>query len=168
MQKITAKVDRQATSLLDLTLWSNVIVVLIIIGINIVNIIRSNSEQGALVNAASPGLVAIVSLALILYLCYGCLGAFMTRRRLGGVFVTLDDAGVSGVSMPNPMSSEPGETFSVVFTQIQSVSIDGVAITKKHTALSLKLESDGRTYIVPAPEGLKEIVSRIAEQMTAK
>jgi len=84
------------------------------------------------------------------------------------VFVSLDDAGVSGVSLPNPMSSEPGEPFTIPYAQIQSVSVDGVAITKKHTALSLKLESDGKTYMVPAPEGLKEIVRQIAERMTAK
>ncbi len=168
MQKLTAKVDRQATSLLDLTLGSNVIVILIIIGINIVNVVRANGTEGALVNAASPGLVVIASLALVLYLGYGCLGAFMTRRRLGNVFVSLDDAGVSGVSLPNPMTNEQGEAFSILYTQIQSVSVDGVAITKKHTALSLKMESDGHTYVVPAPEGLKEIVRLIAERMTVK
>ena len=66
MQKLTAKVDRQATSLLDLTLGSNVIVILIIIGINIVNVVRSNGTQGALVNAASPGLVVIASCSVLM------------------------------------------------------------------------------------------------------
>ena len=168
MQKMTAKVDRQATSLLDLSLVSNIIVILIIIGINIVNLVRSNTDQGALVNAATPQLVVIVSLALIVYLGYGCYGAFSTRRRLARVFVSLDDAGVSGVSLPNPTMSEQGKEFSIPFSQIQSVSVDGVAITKKHTALSLKIGSDGQGFVVPAPEGLKEIVRLIAEQMSVK
>ena len=168
MQKITAKVDRQATSLLDITLGSNVIVILIIIGINIVNLVRANSTEGALVNAAPPGLVMIVSLALVLYLAYGCWGAFSTRRRLGKVFVSLDDAGVSGVSLPNPTSAEQAEAFSIPYAQISSVSVDGVALTRKHTVLSLKIESGERAYHVPAPEGLKELVKQIADQMTAK
>ena len=168
MEKITAKVDRQATSLLDISLGSNVIVILIIIAINIINLARANSGQGALVTAAAPGLVLIMSLALVLYLVYGCWGAFTTRRRLGRVFVTLDETGVSGVSLQNPTTSEPAEPFSVPYAQIQSVSVDGVAITKKHTALSLKIETAERAYLVPSPEGLKDLVQTIADRMTAK
>jgi len=168
MEKITAKVDRQATSLLDITIGSNLIVILIIIGINIVNLVRANSAEGALLSAASPNLVIIVSLALVLYLLYGCWGAFSTRRRLGKVFVSIDDSGVSGVSLSNPTTAERSEEFSVPFSQIQSVSVDGVALTKKHTVLSLKLETAERAYYVPAPEGLKELVQLIADHMTTK
>ena len=168
MEKVTAKVDRQATSLLDISLGSNVIVILIIIAINIINLVRANSGQGALVTAAAPGLVIIMSLALVLYLAYGSWSVFTTRRRLGRVFITLDETGVSGVSLQNPTTSEPAEPFSVPYAQIQSVSVDGVAITKKHTALSLKIETAERVYQVPSPEGLKELVQAIADKMTAK
>lgn len=168
MEKITAKVDRQATSLLDITIGSNLIVILIIIGINIVNLIRANSAEGALLSAASPNLVIIVSLALVLYLLYGCWGAFSTRRRLGKVFVSIDEAGVSGVSLSNPTTAEQPEPFSIPYARISSVSVDGVALTKKHTVLALKIESAERAFFVPAPEGLKELVQLIADQMTAK
>ena len=142
MQETTAKVDRQATSLLDITLGSNVIVILIIIGINIVNLVRANSGQGALVNAAAPGLVVIVSLALVLYLLYG-------------------------MSLSNPTTGEQPQPFSVPFAQIRSVGMDGVALTKKHTVLALKLETEDRAYFVPAPEGLKELVQLISDNMVS-
>lgn len=167
MQETTAKVDRQATSLLDITLGSNVIVILIIIGINIVNLVRANSGQSALVNAAAPGLVVIVSLALVLYLLYGCWGAFTTRRRLGRVFIMVDENGVSGMSLANPTTGEQPQPFSVPFAQIRSVSVDGVALTKKHTVLALKLETEDRAYFVPAPEGLKELVQLISDHMVS-
>jgi hypothetical protein len=43
-----------------------------------------------------------------------------------------------------------------------------VSITKKHTTPSLKIEAGERAYYVPAPEGLKELVREIADQMTGK
>ncbi len=168
MQKITAKVDRQATSLLDFTFWSNIVVLAFITGVNIVNFNRASTEQGALLAAASPNLVLIVSLALILYMGYGCYGALSTKNRLHRVVLAMDDAGVSGVSLPNPTKNEQGEAFSISFDQIYSVSIVDIAITKKHTAPSLKIESVECAYFVPAPEGLKEIVRLIAERMPAK
>ena len=73
-----------------------------------------------------------------------------------------------GVSLPNPMSGIAGEAFTVFYEKIVSVSIEEVAITKKHVAPSLKLETDEQVYIVPAPERLKEAVQQIAERMTAK
>ena len=141
---------------------------LFIVGVNMVNFARANTEQGALIVAASPSMVLIVSLALILSMGYGCFGALWTKRRLARVFVALDDAGVSGVSLPNPTMNEQGEAFSIPYAQIYAVSIVEVAITKKHTAPSLKMESAERAYFVPAPEGLKELVRLIAERMTAK
>jgi hypothetical protein len=168
MPNMRVKADRQVTSLLDFMFWSDLAVILAIVGLNIVNILRANGTQGAMITAAEPELVLIISFALVLYLGYGCFNALSIKRRLGRVYVSLDETGVSGVSLPNPMSGIAGEAFTVFYEKIVSVSIEEVAITKKHVAPSLKLETDEQVYIVPAPEHLKEIVQQIAERMTAK
>lgn len=168
MPNMRVKADRQVTSLLDFMFWSDLVVILAIVGLNIVNILRANGTQGAMITAAEPELVLIVSFALVLYLGYGCFNALSIKRRLGRVYASLDETGVSGVSLPNPMSGIAGEAFTVFYEKIVSVSIEEVAITKKHVAPSLKLETDEQVYIVPAPERLKEAVQQIAERMTAK
>ena len=168
MQKMTAKVDRQTTLLLDITFWSNALVLLFIVVINIINLTRVNFGQTALLTTASPQLVLLVSFAITLYLGYNCFFALATKRRLSGVSVTIDEMGVTGFSMPNPTTNETGELFLVSFSQIETVSIVEIAITKKHMAPSLKIETAERAFYIPAPEGLKELVREIAEQMTAK
>ncbi|MDD4311137.1 MAG: hypothetical protein PHW41_01485 [Eubacteriales bacterium] len=168
MKNITAKVDRQATMLLDLTFWSNAVVLLFIVVINVINLARVSLGQTALLTTASPQMVLLVSFAIILYLGYNSFNALAIKRRLLGVSFTMDETGVTGTSLPNPAISEQGETFSVPFSQIVEVSIVEVSITRKHTAPSLKIETAERAYYVPAPEGLKELVREIAEQMGAK
>ena len=168
MPNLRAKADRQVTSLLDFMFWSDLVVILAIVVLNIVNILRASSGQDAMITAAEPELVLIVSFALVLYLGYGCFNALSIKRRLGRIYVSLDETGISGVSLPNPMSGIAGEAFTVSYEKIVSVSIEEVAITKKHVAPSLRLEADEQVYIVPAPERLKEIVQRIAERMTVK
>lgn len=168
MEKITVRVDRQATSLLDVSFWSNLVVILVIIGINGVNLFRAGTEQAATGSISTPQLVILVSLGLIVYMGFISYSSMMTKRRLNKVFLSIDDSGVSGVSLPSPMLAKEGVSFSVPFSQIQSVSLDGTALTKKHTALSLKLEADGQMYVIPAPERLKEIESIISEHLAEK
>ncbi len=168
MEKMTRRVDRQATSLLDMTFWSNLIVILLIIILNIVNLIRSGLSQAAGSTIASPQLVILVSLALIVYMGYVSFNAMMTKKRLKGVVITVDDAGVTGYSMPNPTTNVPGEAFSIGYDQIRSISIEGVSISKKHVALSLKIETEEDVYVVPAPEGLNELAQTIEERFPVK
>ena len=168
VQKITAKVDRQATVLLDITFWSNAVVLLFIVVINVINLARVNRGQTALLTTASPQLVLIVSLAIVVYLGYNCFSALSTKRRLRIVSVTVDEEGITGLSLPNPTTNEMGELFLVSFSQIETVSIVEIAITKKHMVPSLKIETAERAFYIPAPEGLKELVRKIADQMTAK
>lgn len=168
MQLITAKADRQTTSLFDFMFWSDVVVILAIVGLNIVNLSRANTEQGALVSVAEPQLVFIVSLALMMYLCYGCYTALATKKRFGNVFVTLNDAGVSGYSLPHPATGERGEVFSALYDDIVSVSLIEVAVSRKHIAPALKIETEENSFVVPAPEHVKELVNQIAERMKQK
>lgn len=168
MPKITKGVDRQAAGLLSFMAWSNVAVIIAVIILNVVNMLRITSGEDALISVLDPQLFMIVSLALMLYLAYGCYQALSIGRRLSRVFVSLDEDGISGASLPQPVKNDMEARFSLPYDAIQSVSIVEVAITKKHTAPSLKLESAEQVYIVPAPEGLKELVNLIAERMTAK
>lgn len=168
MQSITAKADKQTTSLFDFMFWSDVVVILAIVGLNIVNLSRANTAQGALVSVAEPQLVFIVSLALIMYLCYGCYTALATKKRFGNVFVTLDDAGVSGYSLPHPATGERGEAFTASYDDIVSVSLIEVAVSRKHIAPALKIETEENSFVVPAPERVKELVNQIAERMKQK
>ena len=168
MNQITAKVDRQTTILLDFMFWSNALVLAFIVVINAINLARVNLGQTALLTTASPQLVLLVSFAIVLYLGYNCYNALAIKRRLVGVSVTLDNSGVSGLSLPSPTTNEKAEPFSVPFSQIETVSISEISITRKHMAPSLKIETAERAYYVPAPEGLKELVRTIADQMGTK
>ena len=168
MQKITARVDRQATVLLDFMFWSNIFVLLFIVVVNAVNFARVNIGQTALLTTASPSLVLLVSLAIILYLAYNCFSSLAIKKRLNRVSVTVDEAGITGLSLPSPMTNDKGELFLVSFSQIETVSIVEIAITKKHMAPSLKIETAEYAFYIPAPEGLKELVRTIADQMGTK
>ena len=168
MPRTTAKVDRQATILLDITFWSNAVVLLFIVVINAINLARVNSGQAALITTATPSLVLVVSFAIVVYLGYNCFSSLATKRRLSVVSVTIDEEGISGLSLPNPTTNEKAESFSVPFSQIETVSIVEIAITKKHMAPSLKIETDANAFYITAPEGLKELVRTIADQMGAK
>ena len=132
------------------------------------NLTRANTAQGALVSVAEPQLVLIVSLALILYLGYGCYTALATKKRFADVFVTLDEARVSGFSLPHPATGERGEAFSASYDDIVSISLVEVAVTKKHVAPALKIETEENSFVVPAPERVKELVNQIAERMKQK
>ena len=148
--------------------WSNIVVILAIVGLNILNFVRANTPQGALVSLAEPQLVFIVSVALILYLGYGCYTARSSKKRFGNVFVALDETGVSGYSLPRPATGESGEAFTIEYGDIVSVSIAEVAVTKKHVAPALKIETADKSFVVPAPADIKTLVNQIAEHMTAK
>ncbi len=165
MNDRTAKVDGQTKRLLDMNFWSNFAAILIIAGITAANMLRADAEQGALVGATSPQLVFIVSLALILWMGNSCIKAIKTKYRLSKVFITLDERGVTGYAMEDPMGSAPGQAFTLAYGDIQSVEITDVAITKKNSVPSLTLSGAEKSYVVPAPEGLHELIEAISDRM---
>ena len=165
MEKLHAKADRQTTSLLDISFWSNLAIILLLAVANYVNYARVSKGSGPLLTFAAPEIVLIASLALALWLAYGCLGLLATMRKMRAVGVKLDEKCVSGYALEHPATREAGEDFSVSYADIRYVGIVDVAITKKHTAPSLKIATDERAYVVPAPEQLREIVRIISERM---
>ena len=166
MQKLTASVDRQATMLLDMTFWSSVVVIVLLLVINAVNLFRANSGGEPLISLAEPDLVLIVSLAICVWMAFGGGGALATKKRLSRVNISCSDLGVSGISMPDPANGDVGEPFSLPYSEIRFVGSVEIPFTKRHQVPSLKLKDDQRCYIVPAPEGLPEIVRLISEHMT--
>lgn len=168
METLHVKADRQTTSLLDISIWSNVAIILLLAVANFVNYMRVSAGSGPLFTFAAPELVLIASIALILWLGYACIGFLGTKRRLRRVSVTLDENGVSGYALERPSESETGENFSIPYGKIRYVGVVDVAITKKQNASSLKIATAEREYIVPAPEKLQELVNRIAERMPDK
>jgi len=165
MESLHAKADRQTTSLLDISFWSNISIILLLAVANYVNFARVTAGNAPLLTFAAPELVLIASLALALWLAYGCFGLLATMRRLRAVSVKADEKCVSGYALENPCAREEGENFSVPYADIRFVGIVDVAITKKHTAPSLKIATDERAYVVPAPEKLHELVRWISEHI---
>ena len=165
MQKINSRVDRQATSLLDIMFWSNIVVIALLAVINAVNFYRVGSGGEALVKIASPEIIGVASALLVCYLVYGCVRAMLTRARLNRVFLRVLETGLEGLSLPEPMTSKKGKRFSVPFLEITEVSTVLVAISKKHEVPSLKIGCVEQIYIVPAPENLREIITTMSEQM---
>ncbi len=165
MKQINAVVDRQATSLLKISFWSNIVVIGLIAVLNTVNLIRAGMGMKPLISVISPGFVLVGSLALIVWMGFGCVEFLTIRQRLGNVRVLLDDIGISGVSLANPMVREDGERFSISYADVRFAGIIDVPITKKHNVPSLKIATAERAYIIPAPENLREIQRMIAERM---
>jgi len=166
MQKTTAVVDRQATSLLGMTLWSNIVVSALLLIVNAVNLYRAEAGKELLISLASPEVVLILSLALCVWMAYGCVGVLATKRRLSRVYISCSEEGVEGVSMPNPTNSGEGEPFQLAYDEIRYVGVAEVPLTKKGTVPSLKLSDEKRNYVVPAPEKLEELVREIADRIS--
>jgi hypothetical protein len=165
MKQINAVVDRQATSLLDISFWSNIVVITLIAAINAVNLIRAGTGHDPLVGAITPGLVLVVSLALIAWMGIGCIEFKTIKHRLGKVRVMLDDIGISGYTLANPTMREEGERFSISYADVCYAGIVDVPISKKHSVPSLKIATAERAYVIPAPENLREIERIISERM---
>ncbi len=165
MQSRTASVDRQATMLLDMMFWSSIVVIVLLMIVNTINLLRVRSGGEPLISLASPDLILIVSLAICVWLAFGGGQALATKKRLARVCVTCTELGLSGISMPDPANRDEGEPFSLPYGDIRFVGSVEVPFTKRHMVPSLKLKDDQRTYIVPAPEGLPEIIRFISEQM---
>lgn len=165
MQKISSKVDKQATSLLDIMFWSNIVVIALLAVINAINLVRAGSGGEPLVKLASPEIIALASALLVCYLAYGCVRTMLTRIRLNRVSVVLTESGVEGVSLPEPMTSKKGKRFSTTFEEITEVSTVLVSISKKHETPSLKIGCGESIYIVPAPENLREIIAAVSDRM---
>ncbi len=163
--KIKSRVDRQATSLLDITFWSNIVVIAVVIGINIVNIMREDSGGEQLIAFASPEFVMIISTALCIWMLVRAISALVTKNKLKGVFIAVLDDVIEGVSMPEPMTTKQAKHFSVAFDQVCEARTVEVAITKKHDVPSLKIGTADESFTIPAPEHLREILNLIIERM---
>ena len=165
MEKAVVHIDRQATSLLGITLWSNIIVSVLLLFVNAVNLYRAETESELLISFASPEMVFLISLALCVWMIFGCVGVIATKRRIEKVFLSWSDEGVEGISMPDPISKRMGEPFQLKFSEIRFVGITEIPLTKRGTVPSLKICNDEKVYIVPAPEKLDEIVKMISDHM---
>ncbi len=167
MQTTTIQVDRQATSLLDMTFWSNIAVMILLLVVNAVNLIRVNAGSEALITLAAPEMILIVSLALCVWLAFGCGSALATKKRLSHVYITCSDNGVDGISLPTPTERAAGESFALPYASIRFAGIVETPITKKHNVPSLKLSDGEKTYIVPALDDIDLALQTISDHMPA-
>ena len=165
MNQINAGADKQATSLLTISFWSNIAVMALIATAIAVNYIRVGLGRDPLIGMIRPEFVLVIGLALIGWLGFGCFEFLTIKKRLGRVRVMLNDIGISGFALANPTAREDGERFSVAYADVHFAGIIDVPISRKHTAPSLKIATSERAYIVPAPENLREIVRFISERM---
>lgn len=165
MQQKTYQADRQTTSLLDIKFWSNLVVIALLVVINAVNFQRAASGGDALVQLASPEIIAIASALLVVWLAVGCFTAMRTKTRLKRVFIRLTETGATGVSMPEPMSNKNGIAFDIAYADITEVRIAEVRITSKNTASSLRIVCSGHEYDIPAPERLQELMETISDEI---
>lgn len=163
--QIKSKVDRQATSLLDITFWSNLVVIAVVVAINIVNIIREGTGGRLLISFASPEFVMIASAILCVWMLVRAISALITKKRLKSVFIGVTDQGIEGVSLPEPMKKTKGRLFSIPFDQICEATIVEIAITKKNVVPSLKIGTTRESYTIPAPERMRFILDMILEHM---
>ena len=165
MQKNTYAVDRQATSLLDITFWSNIAVIALLIAINAVNFYRAATGGETLVKIASPELIAIISGILALWMGVSCFTAMRVKTRLKKVFLRLTETGVAGISMPEPMNNKKGRAFEVAYADITEIRTAEMHVTTKSTIASLRIVCGEQEYDVPAPEHLQELMELLADRI---
>ncbi len=165
MQEMNYKVDRQATSLLDITFWSNIVVIALLIAINAVNFYRAATGGETLVKIASPELIAILSAVLALWMGVSCFTAMRVKARLKKVYLRLTEAGVAGISMPEPMNNKKGRAFEVAYTDITEIRAAEMHVTAKSTISSLRIVCDKQEYDVPAPEHLQELMELLSDRI---
>jgi len=165
MKTIQSRVSKQATSLLDITFWSNLVVIALIVVINVINLLRASAQQGNLIEIASPEFVVVVSVILCVWMGVRALSAIFTKRRLGSVYISLTETGVEGVSMPEPMSGRKGESFSLAYREITEVHRVEVPITRRNPVPSLRIGNSEESYTIPAPEQMDELIRLISAQM---
>jgi hypothetical protein len=165
MQEMNCKVDRQVTSLLDITFWSNIVVIVLLIAINAVNFQRAATGGETLVKIASPELIAIISGILAIWMGVSCFTAMRVKARLKNVFIRLSETGVSGVSMPEPMNNKKGTAFEVAYKDITGIRAAETHVTTKSTISSLRIICGEREYDVPAPEHLQELMELLADRI---
>lgn len=165
MQKNTYSVDRQAISLLDITFWSNVVVIALLFAINAVNFSRAAAGGETLVKIASPELIAIISAVLAVWMGVSCFTAMRVKARLKNVFIRLSETGVSGVSIPEPMSNKKGTAFEIAYGDITEIRIAEMHITTKSTVSSLRIVCGKQEYDIPAPEHLQELMELLSDRI---
>lgn len=165
MQKNTYSVDRQATSLLDITFWSNIVVIALLIAINAVNFSRAAAGGETLVKIASPELIAIISAVLAIWMGVSCFTAMRVKARLKNVFIRLSETGVSGVSMPEPMNNKKGTAFEVTYKDITGIRATETHVTTKSTVSSLRIVCGDREYDIPSPEHMQELMEILADRI---
>lgn len=165
MKEIKSRVSKQATSLLDITFWSNLVVILLVVVINAINLIRYNAQEGRLIEIASPEFVVVASVILCAWMAVRAFSAIITKKRLKGVYVSVTETGVEGVSMPEPMTGRKGEPFSLAFHEITDVHRVEVPITKRNPVPSLRVGNGEASYTIPSPEQMDELILLITERM---
>jgi len=165
MQKNNYAVDRQATSLLDITFWSNIAVIALLIAINTVNFYRAATGGEMLVKIASPELIAIISGILAIWMGVSCFTAMRVKARLKKVYLRLTETGVTGISMPEPMNNKKGTAFEIAYADITEIHIAEMHVTAKSTISSLRIVCGKQEYDVPAPEHLQELIELIGDRI---
>jgi hypothetical protein len=167
MQTIKSRVSRQATSLLDIAFWSNLVVIAIVIVINVINLCRSAAQDERLIAIASPELVVIASALLCVWMAVRAISALLTKRRLRSVYICVTQDGIEGVSMPEPMSGRKGVPFSLPFREITELHKVETPIARRSTVPSLRIGNSEVSYTVPAPEQMEELMVLISDQMSS-
>lgn len=165
MQKNNYAVDRQATSLLDITFWSNIAVIALLIAINAVNFYRAATGGVMLVKIASPELIAIISGILAIWMGVSCFTAMRVKARLKKVYLRLTETGVMGISMPEPMNNKKGTAFEIAYADITEIQVAEMHVTAKSTISSLRIVCGKQEYDVPAPEHLQELMELLGDRI---
>lgn len=165
MQEMNYKVDRQATSLTDITFWSNIAVIALLIAINAVNFYRAVTGGEMLVKIASPELIAIISGILAIWMGVSCFTAMRVKARLKKVHLRLTETGVMGISMPEPMNNKKGTAFEIAYADITEIHVAEMHVTAKSTISSLRIVCGKQEYDVPAPEHLQELMELLGDRI---
>lgn len=169
-EKWTVKVDKQVMSLLTITIWSNLVCVVLLVAINATNFLRQNTTAAEAAESVAPQLLSpdvllLLSAVCVIWLAVRTLSTRKLIKRMSNVFLTVDGNTVSGISMAEPSAPSReypnGRPFTVQACEITDVTSKEKTISKKHVAPALIIKTADDTFVVPGLEQVNETMGRL-------
>ncbi|MDO4572645.1 MAG: hypothetical protein Q4C13_04685 [Clostridia bacterium] len=172
---LSVRVDKQVMSLLTISVWFNLICIVLLAALNLVRFFRGDfgaaPEEGASGGLFSSETLLLLCVVCAVWLVLRTLNLLRVRRRMEQVYLRVGGGAVSGVSLPEPSRASReypnGRPFTLDIASLTEVSSKEIVIVGKQLAPALMLKAGEAGYVVPGIANLEEIKKRLQQGMEA-
>ena len=170
------RADKQYTSILNISKWSNLACIGVLAAICLVKYFQSGTtaaaESGNTTGLLSLDTMLLISALLSAYLLYRFFSVRRTLERIQQVYLRIDGDCVAGVSLANPMSPDRaypnGRPFTLQSYEIIDVSVREITYLKQNMAPALTIKTPEDTYVIPALCGVEDARMHLEQLMAEK